>query len=742
MAFELTENAKNATSGVNIKPQLVLEVDGVSTIFGAAIIKKKVKIGDVGLTIGGGWTIGGLIDIEDQEDLITFDGTSTSIRQQLLPDKGAVSSISSLSISLIDKDVIASNLISPGQTLTEILGASVKVYLGFEDTAFPSDYIEIFAGFISDTSSGAGFVVLDILHPDDRKRQDAFEKADSPLSSGIDAVVTTIPLADASEFLTDILGPDGLEDPTFRSYVLIGDELIRYTGSSGNSLTGATRGEITTTAATHDSGDDVQSFYYLESDAIDICLKFMLSGWGGPFKTAIAVENFNRVSPTELVTDAIFFENIDVEAKYGIVEGDYVSTTGASNGANNVTLKTISQIFKNDFGSYIVMNGVTFVEEVATSAILDFRSKYDTLPTGLKMSPFEVDVLKHESLRQLFLASTDYRFYLKETIDGKDFIEKQIYSPVSAYSLPLRGKSSIGLHVPPFDLTSVAVVDKTNIKNPSKLKMRRGIKRNFTNSVSYRWDEAVLSDTLVSGKVYKDATSLGRIVVGAKHLKLQARGMRGTLQAAATSLSAANRRLKRYGLAARYFEKMEVLYSVGMRIEPGDFILFDPADLSVTNLETGSRDLDSQIYEVTNRTLNIVTGKVTIDIVDTEYDGTERYGLISPASKVSYGTSGTEFVIKESFASKFGTNEHRKWTDLVGASVLVRKDDFTVSGTAIVASLSGNTVTLESTVGFTPLADYIMELDSYDNQPDKVKLIYTFMSDAAFSDGKPQYLMI
>lgn len=60
----------------------------------------------------------------------------------------------------------------------------------------------------------------------------------SSLSAGIDDAVTTVPVASAT---------------TFRSsgFVKIDDELISYTGTTGTTLTGATRGTNETTAAAH-----------------------------------------------------------------------------------------------------------------------------------------------------------------------------------------------------------------------------------------------------------------------------------------------------------------------------------------------------------------------------------------------------------------------------------------------------------------------------------------------------------
>lgn len=70
---------------------------------------------------------------------------------------------------------------------------------------------------------------------------------DTTLSSGIDAVVTTIPLTDASAFPAS-------------GDVVINSEVISYTGKSGNNLTGATRGANSTTAASHVSGQNVIGF--------------------------------------------------------------------------------------------------------------------------------------------------------------------------------------------------------------------------------------------------------------------------------------------------------------------------------------------------------------------------------------------------------------------------------------------------------------------------------------------------
>lgn len=70
---------------------------------------------------------------------------------------------------------------------------------------------------------------------------EAANKAISTLSSGIDGVATTIPLVSASLFTTS-------------GVVSIGNEIISYTGKSGNSLTGCVRGFESTFSDNHTSG--------------------------------------------------------------------------------------------------------------------------------------------------------------------------------------------------------------------------------------------------------------------------------------------------------------------------------------------------------------------------------------------------------------------------------------------------------------------------------------------------------
>ena len=149
------------------------------------------------------------------------------------------------------------------------------------------------------------------------------------------------------------------------------------------------------------------------------------------------------------------------------------------------------------------------------------------------------------------------------------------------------------------------------------------------------------------------------------------------------------------------------------------------------------------MFDVVNKKINTKTGIVTIDVSDTAVDTTLRFGLITPSSFISTGISTTQFIIKPSFnTDRFGLDEFKKWNKLEGVSVIVRSQDYSVSDTSTISSISGNTFTLSSALSFVPQTDYVVELDQYDNQNDRAKLLYGFMSDAVFADGGNQYVML
>ena len=133
------------------------------------------------------------------------------------------------------------------------------------------------------------------------------------LSAPINASVTTIPLTSATGF------------PATGGTILVGNELITFTGVSGNDLTGATRGTSGTTASTHGGGDTVQLAVGNADPADDFF------GWGQSASGGISTTTELRVWSHDNFGEDLLINPVDSAIYY------WDKTTTLSNRAVNIT---------------------------------------------------------------------------------------------------------------------------------------------------------------------------------------------------------------------------------------------------------------------------------------------------------------------------------------------------------------------------------------------------------------------
>ncbi len=745
MVIELTDEAERSLNSRDIKPQLVLKIEGVSTVFGTIKVLDYVKIGDTGLEIGDDWNIGDLNVAEDQLDIISKKGTTQSITQQLEQDKGAVSSVSSMTIALVDYQERITNLISPGEVVEDLLGRKAQLWLGFDRTAYPQDFIIIFRGVIDDIDSQAGTITLTLSHPDQKKRAQPFAKGSTKLNGAHNNSVTTITVTSTADFIAPSTGPSGVNDTSLLHYIRIDDEVIRFTGKTGTTFTGCTRAQLGTVAAAHDTDASVDSYYRLTGNIIDLALKIMLSGWGTYFKTGVVVSTVETV-----YTNSLFFADIDIEVEYGLTVGDWVTTTGMSNGANNFSMRQITALYKDNTGSWIVVNGAGLVNEPTAAGTVSFRSQYDAYGAGvdnsapgLKMSPDEVDVAEHTRLQSLFFSSFDMDIYLKDApASGKELIEKEIYLPAACYAIPRKSRSSLGYHIGPLPSQDIITLDKTNIIKPQDVGIKRSLGKNFYNTMVVAYDEDPITDEFKSGYITTDADSMSRIPVGSRALVIKAKGLRRILNGANLAATGADRRLNRYKFGAEYIKKVQVHYGTGFIAEVGDIVFFDGTDLNISDTKHGDRNFRPRYFEIVNKSLSIMEGRVELSLIDTSFEVGTRYGLIGLSSRILSGISTTRFEVEEHFFSVFGANEGAKWSRYDSPAVMVRSGSTTNDG-RIITNVSGNIIDVSPALSFTPSAGDLMQLSSYNYQTDQLKALYAHMTDAAeFDDGAGQYVLL
>lgn len=743
MTLELTPRAQRKANELAISPQIVLEIDGVSKKFGVIGIQKVAKYGDPIKYGDPGLVYGGLTDFasDEQSKTISLDGTSTTINQQLMPDQGSVSSVSSFSIALLDKDLEVSRLISPGVELDDILSRKCKVWIGFSGTAFPDDFIVLFRGTVDDVISGAGLITLNIAHPDTKKRQELFQKQTTQLNGAIDNSTTTINVDDNSDFLTPVNGPSGSPDTAINYYARIDNEIFNYTGTTGTGFTGVTRAQLGTLATSHADDAPVSSVIAIEENCLVLALKLMMSGVNGNFVSSVPIDTFQNVE-SAIIDNALYFIGVDVELEYGLTIGDYVTTTGATSGANNFSGRQITSVVKVDSGSYIQVDGAALVTE-STSATVSFRSQYDTLGEGLGMTPDEVDVAKHTDIRDIFLSGLSYRFELQDTLQTDTFLNQEIYRPAGCYSVPRKGRSSVGFTSPPIPGEILVTFNSNNIKSPDKLKIRRTTNRNFYNTVVYAFEQdPVDSQRFNEGLITTNVTSKTQIPFGNKVFRINSTGMRRDLGSSAQAASISSRILFRYAFAADMMENVETFFRSGFNVEIGDDVIVDGTDLKLLNREDGTRNKPAKYFEVINKKTNIKTGQTSFTLVDTNFDGSQRFALIGRSSLVDVSISTTELQVKRSFASRF-TLEGDKWIDFIGQTLIIRSPDGSDLNRRTLSAVEGSILRFSTALSFTPLSDYLVQFGDYNDVTQLVTQRYGFMTDnATFDDGGVPYQML
>lgn len=750
MALNITKNTQRALKEVAIKPNIIVKFEGLDILFSAQAVEEYIKINDPGFYIGAeGYYIGGLTEIQPDKNKTLIDSRSTtfSIRQQINHDEGNSSSISTLTVGLVDKDQFVTLLITPGEIVEEVLGRKVQVFVTFGSVDFFEDSIEIFKGFVSDIDSGAGSIKIKLNHPDNKKKINLFTSIDTALTATVNATDTVFPIENASAFLT----PSG----PMTTYLRVGSEIVQYTGVVGNSITGITRGQIGTTATGHSANDQVKSLYALEGNPLELALQVMMSGFGtDPTYSGIPISSFVQVgSGVTQFSNAIYFNEINIPQDYGIRAGDTVTVSGASNGANNVVLATVSDVVKFESGYYILLSGATLVLETNTIATLETYTQYNTLPDGMKMKPDEVDIDGHLQIIDFFHPTTEVRIYIKDDeTEGKEFLDVELYKPIGCYALPRKSKSSVGFMSGPIPGEDLKVLDETNVKDPAQISINRTQARAYFNEVFFKYEDSPVTEEtkFTRGQLYISQDSKNRIPGNNRTYLVESKGLRNDLNALNIIANIANRILDRYKFAAETVS-LSTLLRDSVDIEIGDIVLGDFEALQISDITRGDRIFKARFFEVLNKSTNLKTGQTDFDLLDTGLNLTSRFGLISPSSLIKSQLDATRILIKENplYPTKHGEDEYKNWEKIITQSrpisVVIRNFDFSIIEDFTVKDINENVFTLDHAPSITITEDMIIEFTDYvdTDTSDRQKLIYVYMTDDPnFPDGGYQYSMI
>jgi hypothetical protein len=718
---------------------VVVEIEGADLLSNVTI-QTVWRYGDAGLVYGlPGVVYGGLKPFSangvTQRALLSLDSGLT-ISQKIEPEQGR-GSVSTLTMSFIDKDKYMTQLCTPGLILDEILGKRVRVRLGYQQTSYPEDYFVIFRGIITSVDSTAGMYRMQFSDPNIKNKQKFFTKATSKLSAGISDVVTTIPVVSNSDFHKKITGPDGTYFTGVKTYLKIGDEVIQYqqTGSEGtgfgtNQFLNVLRGQRGTIAEAHALDDTVENTIEIQDHGIDMALRHMLSGWNGPFKSNIDVENFVVTGDPALgaVSNCIVLPwNKNADDDYGISVGDFLYITGATNGANNVSpyCKVTGFVDILEQPNRGILTDATFISEVSSPAVFAVRSQYDVYPItcGSGLQGEDVDVARHIELKNTFLAAVQnsYRFYVKDSKDLKEWLATQIYLPMNCYSLTRFGRLSVGLTKPAIADQRLQVIDHSMVLNAQQVGVSRATNnRKFFNQIDFYIDPDD-TDKFTSVIHAFDSDSINQIGIEAT-LPISSLGARSDLGFDVVQDRRVQFFLQRYKRGAVQI-KLQVNWLIGSQIEAGDIIaLKDEGNLQIANWATGDRDIGTQLFEIIDRQYNIKDGVVTLMLLG-GISGSlnDRFATIAPSSLIDTGTTSSVIRVKESFGEIFPGDERKKWNDYVGLKIIVHDKKWTYFEEVTIEALSesdDHAFSVVPPLSFTPAVNDIVDLAPYSTSTD------------------------
>jgi hypothetical protein len=725
MSFETTRAARSATRSGVIEPQIVVQIEGYSKTLTSATIVEAVRFDD-GLLFDDGWLFDDLKAVDEQEDLISLDGTTNNITQQLMPTEGGTSSTTNVTIAIVNKDNRFKDMLRP-QGSNDIISKKASVYLGVSGTAFPEDFIRIFVGNVTQVSTPQGMIRLTVSHPEHLKRAELFQKISTELTDELSDTATTIPLLSTEGML--------LPQDLLTTYVRINDEIIRYTGISGNSLTGCTRARLNTFAAEHELEDTVETFYVLgdatqDSNAITLALKVLISGSEQPWISDKPVSSIG-VSPDINTINSIVIPGEKLRAVNNLTAGDFCTITDAGIAGNNVINAVVSQVIDEDIGTRVVLSGVALAPELDSSgAMVSFTSRFATLPDGVGMTPDQVDIDEFENVLGLFGSSIpNYSIYLKDTINGKDLVNKEILFPAACYSLPRKGRVSVGKARPPVAEARTVTIDESTVLNASELSIERSMLDNFYNAVVYKFEQDSIEDKFLQGRVTVSASSINRIKTGNNPFVIESRGLRKTNDNEPIIANNARNLLERYQFGAEVISNVRVPFGVGWNMEVGDTVIVE--GLGIYDTKTGEMGLSPRIFEVQNRGFNFRQGMITLSLIDTAFSSSARYGVITPSSLVESASEETRLIIKRSFGTPALEPEQEKWRQFIGLKICVHDESWTEIGHATLLGFdpaNQSAMLLSEGLGFVPGPDYIIEAPHYQQADALWKAVGVYMA--------------
>ena len=722
MSFELSKGAKNLKEKIQKTPQIILCIDGVPLKFGTAeILRFPTFDEDPLLLFDDGLYFDTPIRDSNGRDYISLDGTTSQLQQQIITEKGGSGSVPTFKVALINKNKELNQYFKTINNV-DLIGRDALIFLGFKGGVFPDDFINIFNGYVDSFQVSHGRYDLNIAHPDQKRRQKILNKVTTKTTAAIDNSQITIPVNRTSAWILPTLE----QEENFKAYIRIDDEIIKVNEDvTSTQFNDVLRNQLGTAVSEHDDESDVESFYRIEGKPIDLILKLLLSGGEEFYQEDVEIDRFIQLSTGDNIQNAIFFQE-DIVFNYNVKVGDKVTVTGAANAENNFVERTINSIIKSFDGSYITVDGGGLVLETDSNAVIKFKSQFNTMPTGFGLKPKNIDLDGIFETENIVGVLPDVDFYIDDALEGREIIETEILKPLGLYSLSRKGRFSIKATLPPLVTGESAFIDENNITNIDKIKIGRNTTKDFYNTVVYKIEKRAVDGRFRQGLIVANEDSFNRFKI-TRQLLIEAQAFRDEIATVNSLQNQAERIIDKYKFAPQTIKGLQVFFKDGYTIEAGDTIVFGSDNMQLPNTEEGTDNFKPQLFEVSNKRMNVKTGQIVLDLINSAFGLDFRYGVISPASIVQSKTSDKTLRLNKSFGNT--GNESLKYSNLVNSPMVIRDQNFTKEQLVTISQVGPNDdeITFKEDISILIEDGDVLEIPDYNRASDIQKAIYVFL---------------
>lgn len=711
MAIPITQRLSSLANQISKTPQLILEIEGIDGTFSTSAVFELSSWDNVQLFWDDGVTFwDGTSPKSDNRQLIDWNGTDTTLSQQIRPDRSSTQSVPTFRVRIIDKNNQIAQEFS-FDNINEQLSKKVNMYVSLQGAVHRQDSIPIIFGYLDEFEFGPGYVQLSISHASNLQRQSIFTQTTTELTSDIDNSTNLIPVEDTDGYY--------LAQDAVKTFIQIDDEIMQITGINPNSFI-VVRGALNTQIVSHDSGADVLAYFTLTGKPLDLYQKILLSNPGNTFTSiGFSLKSVNVASSTITVNNSFIFESENVAEFAGIIPGDTINYTGSLVNDGNYTVLNSGIL---DTGDSFITVEEDLSDEIVAQGVATLRSQYNVLPDGLGLEPREVDANGMTQEAQDFDAEFfDYiDLPIKETVeDAKDFLEKQILYSQNCYSIPRKARVSAKFTRPPLSVDITPTLNTSNVQNPGNLKIKRSTHKYYYNSVRYNYNLSYVEDKFFRTLTFFDAESTSRINIGNSTLTIPSDGIRQESNTVDNLTRLSSRLLQRYRFAAAEIRNIQVLFKDSINLEVGDIIPFGGSDTQLADPQTGRRDLPVALYEIINKKLSIRDGRVVLDLIESGFGLQGVRGTIAPSSQVAQATLNSVTIETLNGSTRY-LDERDKYEDFINTALRVYTEDYSFDETVnIVGFPDGqpNTILVSPDFSSVPIQGAVVEFATYSNQP-------------------------